>query len=308
MTLRIFIALSTFAQQGPEPLRRLEASGIPFEINATGKRLTKPQMMAMLPNFSGVIAGLEPYDRQAIEALPHLKCISRCGVGLDNIDLTAVREKGIEVFTTADAVAAPVAELTIAMILDLLRRLTAHALLMGAQRWERLGGNLLSGKRVGVIGLGRTGRKVAELLRSWGIEVWGADVRPDEGWARQNGVNIAPMPQVLTQTDIVTLHLSVLGEHPFCLGKKEIASMKKGSFLVNVARGSLIDEHSLTEALVCGHLAGAALDVYAHEPYAGPLCHLPNVVLTPHIATFTQESRLAMEVEAVENIIGFFTV
>ena len=119
-------------------------------------------------------------------------------------------------------------------------------------------------------------------------------------------MQIKSLQEALNQCDIITLHVSAVLEHPFCLGKKEIFSMKKGAYLVNVSRGVLIDELSLIEALRSGHLAGAGLDVYEQEPYMGDLCDFSNVVLTPHVATLTQESRLEMEIEATKNIVDFF--
>lgn len=303
---KIYIALSAFARQDPGPLSALKRSGFFFDINTTGRRLTKEEIINNARGFSGIIAGLEPYDAQVLEALPDLKCISRCGVGVDNIDLNKAKEKNIAVLNTPDVVVQPVAELTMAMILDLLRRVTTHTLLMREKKWERRTGNLLLGKKVGVIGLGRIGRRVAELLRGWGIEVYGVDIHPDKGWAQQQGIDILTLQQALADSDIITLHLTAIDEHPFCLSENEIARMKKGAFLVNVARGVLIDEPSLIKALRSGHLAGAGLDVFEQEPYTGPLCDLDNVVLTPHVATLTQESRLAMEIEAVQNVVNFF--
>ena len=306
MDRKIFVALSTFAQEGPEPLEILTSSGCRFAINPSGKRLTKEQVITQARGFDGIVAGLESYDALVLEALPDLKCISRCGVGMDNVDLAKAKEKKIAVLNTPDVVVQPVAELTIAMIFDLLRRTTEQTVLMRARKWERRTGNLLSGKTVAVIGTGRIGRRVGELLRLWDVNVLGVDVHPDEGWARQHGVKIVGLAQALAAADIISLHVSTSAEDPFCLGANEFAQMKNGAFLINVSRGSLIDEDALFQALRRGHLAGAGLDVYRQEPYAGPLCDLANVVLTPHAATLTRESRLAMEVEAVRNIIDFF--
>jgi D-3-phosphoglycerate dehydrogenase len=306
MPQHVFIASSTFAEYDDRPLKILNDSGLKVTINLTKKRLTSKQLIEQAFGADAAIAGLEIYDAQVLEHLKKLRCISRCGVGLDNIDLNKAKEKNITVFNTPDVVTQPVAELTIAMILDLLRRVTMHALLMREKKWERRTGNLLLGKKVGVIGLGRIGRRVAELLRAWGIEVIGTDIRPDEKWAKQQGVGLKPLEQVLSDADIITLHLSMSQDHPFCLGQSEISRMKKGAFLINLARGALINEPALYQALISGHLAGAGLDVFEQEPYTGPLCGLDNVILTPHLASLTQESRLAMEIEAAENIINFF--
>jgi len=306
MTKHIFVASSIFAQDDDQPLRLIKENGYAVTRNASGQRLNSQDLIKGAQGSIAVIAGLEKYDEQVLGNLPHLRCISRCGVGLDNIDQLAIKRLGVAVFNTPDVVTEPVAELTIAMILDLLRRVTTHTLLMRERKWERRTGNLLLGKKVGVIGLGRIGRMVAQLLRAWGIEVLGTDIRPDEAWAKQQGVVVVSLQELLRDSDIVTLHVAGSNDHPFCLGDHEIALMKKGAFLVNVARGSLIDEQVLIKALRSGHLAGAGLDVFQEEPYSGPLCDLDNVVLTPHLASLTQESRLAMEIEAVQNIVNFF--
>jgi len=305
MAQHVFIASSTFAEHDDKPLNIIKNSSLTITVNSTKKRLNQQQLMDQAQGADAVIAGLEIYDAQVLEHLKKLRCISRCGVGVDNIDLAIAAKKGIKIFTTPDVVTQPVAELTIAMILNLLRKVTEHSVLMHQRQWQRLSGNQLSGRTVGVIGLGKIGRRVAELLRSWGIEVIGTDIRPVKAWAQQQGVKIVPLDQLLANSDIVTLHVSVNDEHPFCMGNNEIGSMKKGSYLVNLSRGSLIKESSLVEALRIGYLAGAGLDVFEQEPYTGPLCDFDNVILTPHIATLTQESRLAMELEAAQNVVIF---
>ncbi len=305
-TPKIYVALSTFAQQSPQPLELLKASGYPFAVNTSGVRLSQERLVEQAHDFDGIVAGLETYDAKVLGALPRLKCISRCGAGVDNVDLPLARRKGIAVLNTPDVVIQPVAELTIAMIFDLLRRLTAHTLLMRQRKWERLVGWQLAGKRVGIIGLGRIGRKVAELLKKLDATVCGYDIDPDRAWAETQGITLVGIEELLGQCDILTLHFSASSRQPLCLNVRDLGRMKKGSFLVNVARGTAVDEQALVEALKSGHLAGAALDVYSSEPYAGPLCGMPNVILTPHVATLTYESRSAMEIEATQNILDFF--
>jgi D-3-phosphoglycerate dehydrogenase len=305
VTPRVYIAVSSFAKQDPEPLNILKSSGLFFDVNRSGQRLNKTELINHARGFSGIIAGLESYDAEVLETLVDLKCISRCGAGTDNIDIKKTKEKNITVLNTPGVVVQPVAELTLGLMLDLLHRVTTHALLMRQKKWERHTGQLLSGKKVGIIGLGRIGLRVAEFLRAWGMEVNGVDIRPDEKWARQRGVKLMPLAQALADSDIISLHVSVDEGQPFCLCKKELALMKKGAFLINVARGSLVDEAELLKALQSGHLAGAGLDVFQQEPYTGPLCGLDNVILTPHVASLTQESRAAMEIGAAQNIVNF---
>jgi D-3-phosphoglycerate dehydrogenase len=192
------------------------------------------------------------------------------------------------------------------MILDLLKKITFHTALMRQRQWRRLPAGLLQGKCAGVLGLGRIGRRVAELLSRLEAEVIGADLCPDLKWAREQGVMIVPASELLQRSDIVSIHLTEVPEHPFQITAKEIAFMKKGALLVNVARGRFIHEEDLYQALRQGRLGGAALDVFSQEPYSGPLCDLDNVLLTPHAATLTQESRTQMEWEAVKNLIEYF--
>ena len=164
MKPKILVALSTFAKQGEEPLDILKTSGYEFTVNPNGKRLTAEQLVEMGQDYDGVVAGLEPYTSDVLDKMPKLRCISRCGVGIDNIDLEKAKEKGIEVRNTPNVVVQPVAELTVAMVFDLLRKLTWHTKLMNEKKWERKTGNLLQGKQVGVLGLGRIG--TFDTLRS----------------------------------------------------------------------------------------------------------------------------------------------
>ena len=305
MNKSIYVALSLFADKDPKALELLQASGISFELNKSGRRLDKAQLLESAKGCAGVIAGLEPYDKDVLQRLPDLKCISRCGVGVDNIDLASARSKGVAVMTTPDAVTQPVAELTIAMIFDLLRRLSWHAKQMGEKRWERSTGSLLKGKTVGLIGLGRIGRRVAELLTALGAQVVAYDPKPDLDWARSHQTQVLDLEPLLARSEIVSLHFVHDDKQPFCLDEKRISQMPKGAILINTARGSFVDEDALFEALSKGKLAAAGLDVFAQEPYQGALCTLDNVILTPHIGSLTQESRCDMEMQAVKNLLDF---
>ena len=253
----------------------------------------------------GIIAGIEPYDSYVFDNMPELCCISRCGVGVDNIDLAKAKECGVAVLNTPDVVIQPVVELTIAMVFDLMRKLSYHAGLMRSRTWEKRAGNLLAGRTVGVLGLGRIGRKMAEVMVNLGTKVYGADISPDLHWAEASGVTIVSLGELLRISDILTLHLSATKGAKVQLDEGRLRSMKKGAVIVNTARGQFIDETALFKVLKDGHLDGAALDVYQEEPYTGKLCELENVILTPHLATLTKESRLQMETEATHNLIDF---
>lgn len=307
MKKEIFIALSTFSEYDKRPLELLKASGIPYSFNNLGRRLTGAEVLKMAHNASVVIAGVEPYDADVIAGLPNLGCISRCGAGVDNIDLIAAKARNIVVRNTPDAVVRPVAELTLAMILDLSRKVTYHTVLMRRGIWKKAAGSLICGKKIGVVGLGRIGRQVSEMLKKLDANVLGADPYVDKPWAAKAGIALKSLGDLLKESDIVTLHAAyATGRGAVIIGRPEIAAMKDGALFVNTSRGCLVDEKALYEALKDGKLAGAALDVYADEPYSGPLCGLDNVLMTPHIATLTVESRTEMEIEAARNAVDYF--
>ena len=303
MGKKIFVALSTFAEYGREPLWLLDRSGIGYSMNRLGRRLIREEIVDLGKGAAGIIAGVEPYDAPVLERLPELKCISRCGVGVDNIDLDLAQKRNIVIRNTPDVVVRPVVELTIAMIFDLMRKLSLHTCRMWRREWKKTAGNLLAGKTVGILGLGRIGRNVSETLVKLDAKVIGTDIHPDNAWAEKNGVRVVSLNELLVKSDILSLHLSVLPQNPFVLGREEIALMKEGAWMVNVSRGNFVDETVLFDALKSGRLAGAAMDVFPEEPYTGPLCNLDNVIMTPHVATLTKESRMQMETEAVQNLL-----
>jgi D-3-phosphoglycerate dehydrogenase len=302
---KIFVSLSTFAEYGDGPLRLLEESGFPYSLNPLGRRLTRDDLIEMGRDCEGVIAGIEPYDTYIFDNMPELRCISRCGVGIDNIDLVKAKECGVTVLNTPDVVIQPVVELTTAMIFDLMRKLSYHSGLMHGRTWRKTAGNLLVGKTVGILGLGRIGKRVAEVMLSLGTKVYGTDISPDLRWAEALDVKIVPLGELLRVSDILTLHLSTAKGTKLQLGESELRSMKKGAVIVNTARGQYISETALCNVLKDGHLEGAALDVFQEEPYTGKLCELENVILTPHVATLTRESRVQMELQATRNLLAF---
>lgn len=301
----IYVTLSTFAEYDEGPRRLLEESGVPFRIHDTGKRITTPELLAGGRDAAVVVAGVEPYDRATLDALPALRCISRCGVGVDAIDLDAAREKGIAVLNTPDPPTNAVAELALSMMLSLCRNLPRQAVAARARQWTRLEAHLLGARRVGIIGLGRIGRRVAQLVRAFGAEVWAADPAPDKDWCDRAGVRIVALDAILGGCDVVSIHAARSSAAPLRLDRDAIGRMRRGAILISLGRGDMVDETALHDALVSGHLFGAGLDVYSSEPYDGPLCGLDNVVLTPHAATLTVETRSAMERECVANALAF---
>lgn len=301
----ILVALSSFAVDDKQPLAMLEVSGVPFRIHSSGKRITKAELLQSGADATVILAGVEPYDATTLDGLPVLRCISRLGVGVDAIDLGAARQRGIVVTNTPTIPAKAVAELALSLFLSLSRNLRPQANLMAARRWERLSSHLLGGRTVGLLGLGRIGRRVAQLSRAFDATVIAYDPKVSDTDANALGVELVSKEQLLARADIVSLHASSGGPQRTLIGAPEFALMKRGAILVNLARGEMVDEAPLVEALRTGHLAGAGLDVFSEEPYKGPLCDFEQVILTPHSATLPMETRSAMEIQCVENALAF---
>jgi D-3-phosphoglycerate dehydrogenase / 2-oxoglutarate reductase len=255
----------------------------------------------------GWIAGVEPIDRSVIEHAPRLKVIARYGVGVDNVDLVAAAERGIVVTNTPGANAGAVAELVIGLLLSLARGIPAADRAVRAGRWIASGGVALEGKALGLLGFGAIGRAVAPRARALGCRVLVYDPAPAAATAaRKLDVEQASQAELLAASDFVSLHLPVLPETRGMVDAAFLAAMKPGAYLVNAARGELVNEVALLEALRTGHLAGAALDALAQEPPPPgfPLGELDNVVLTPHLGAHTDRAVRTMGRRAMENCLA----
>ncbi len=302
----VYIALQQFCEGTDEPKQILRKAGFEVRQNDRGHRLSRQELLELLPETDAVIAGVEPYEEDLLKALPRLRCISRCGVGTDAIDLEVAEARGIAVLTTPDEVTEPVAQMTVAMILALARNFPLHRDDFRRGEWKKRTGVLLSEWTIGLIGFGRIGRAVERCLRPFGSKILVADpALSPEGLP--SGVEASSMGTLLAQADLVSLHASRPREDDPLIGREELALMKPGAYLVNTARGFLVDEAALLEALKAGHLAGAALDVFESEPYRGPLADLPQVLCTPHVCTLTRASRAAMELKSALNLVEFFS-
>ena len=295
--IKVFISTSSFAKFSREPIDLMTQAGCICTVNPHGRVMAPQELWDLAADAEALLAGTEKLDENVLSRLPHLKVISRCGVGTDNIDQQAVRTRKIKVYNTPDAPTAAVAELTMGLILNLLRDIPSMSGELKSGRWNKRMGFLLSGKRVGIIGYGRIGRKVAELLKAFGCSIKVFDPYLDVG---QCGAELTDLKCLLAWADIITVHVS---SQQLILGKDEMEHIKEGTWLVNTSRGGVVDEQALYTALTDRHLAGAALDVYQKEPYEGPLAKLDNVLLTPHVGSYAREARIHMEVEAARNLI-----
>ncbi|HEX6507837.1 MAG TPA: hydroxyacid dehydrogenase [Chloroflexota bacterium] len=237
-----------------------------------------------------------------------LQIVGRAGIGVDNIDVEAATDRGILVINAPLGNVRSTAEHTIALIFSLARRIVAADAAVRNGTWKTgYEGVQLGGKRLGVIGAGKVGGQVATIGAAIGMEVVGYDPYLPEGYWHTLGVAKVQPDELLATSDFVTLHVPLLPETLNLIGAAELANMKRGAYLINCARGGLVDEAALAEALQSGHLAGAAVDVYETEPpESSPLLSAPNIILTPHVAASTREAQAQVSTDIATQVLDFF--
>ncbi len=264
--------------------------------NTTGKPLKSEQLRESLVGVDGLIAGLDEIDRKALEAAPDLKVIARYGVGYNNVDLEAASKRDIIVTNTPGANAISVAELTVALILNLLRPIIPAVQGTKGGEWPRYKGFSLAGKTIGLLGLGAIGKETAKRLVGFNCEILAYDVYPDEKFAAEHQIKMSLLEDMLARSDIISLHLPGTPETKEIVNAEFLKKMKTGAWLVNTARGDLIKEEALIQALQTGKLRGAALDVYPQEPPGkeNPLLALDQVITTPHMGAHSDSATNAM--------------
>ncbi len=280
-----------------EALDKLKASP-KFEVTVkTG--MDEPALVATIPGFNAVVVrGATKVTRKAIEASTNLEIILRAGIGLDNVDAAAAKEKGIAVANTPAATTISVAEITMGLMLSAVRQLGRANLTMKEHKWEKktFSGTELYGKTLGVIGGGRIGQAVAERALAFGMKVLVYDVLDVKTSLPIRQVGLS---ELLADSDIVTLHIPK--QPKYIIGRDEIAAMKNGAIIVNAARGGVVDEKALLDGLNSGKIGAAALDVFEKEPPVDfALIDHPNVVATPHIGAAAEEGQKRAGLEVVK--------
>ena len=292
---------SSFTKDLEAVFEPMQITGINLMYNPYERTLSQIELNGLLDKFHpvGLLAGTEKIDRATLEmSSGYLRVISRVGVGWDNIDRETARELGIRVYRTEGVLVDAVAELTLGLILAALRRIPAHDRAVRQNQWKKQMGGLLAGKTVGLIGFGDIGQRVGSLVRAFGATVMYHDLVPREmeEWAESTTLDT-----LLQKSDIVSLHAS---GNTTILGDRELKACKPDVVIVNTARGSLIDEEALYRHLIQGHIGYVCLDVFAEEPYFGPLKDLENVILSPHVGSYAREARIKMEERAVLNLLS----
>jgi D-3-phosphoglycerate dehydrogenase len=285
-----------------EAIERMRAAGLEVDVRDA---ITPEELPNVLPAYDGMVVRSRTKVRQPlIDVCPRLKVIMRGGVGLDTIDAEYARSKGITVMNTQLASSASVAELAIGYMFALARSLYQAASSIKAARWDKklFEGDEIGGKTLGLIGIGNIGREVARRAKALGMTV----IAYDPYLKQADGVRLVSFDELLAASDYISLHLPKTKESAGMIGRAEFGKMKNGVRIVNCARGGIIDEAALYEALVGGKVAGAALDVYAEEPPTDwKLIQLPNVIGSPHIGAATHEAQGRVGAEVADKLIEF---
>jgi len=299
---KILITTSSYGMESNEPLQLMQSAGFTYILNPYKRKLTESELQDLLikhmPEY--LIAGTETITRKTLEiACKYLKMISRCGTGIDNVDIKAAKELGIKVTNTPDAPTRAVAELTVGIMLDLLRGITKSDSEIREGKFEKRMGNLLYRKTIGLIGCGRIGSVVAEILSAFGCKIIGFD-----NFVKSHKIiEMVALDTLLERADIISLHIPFSSENKHIIDRSSINKMKDGVVILNISRGGLVNEHDLYNALKDGKVKAAGLDCFEDEPYHGNLIESKNVVLTPHIGSYAIEARIEQEITAVMNIL-----
>ncbi len=272
-------------------------------FNDSGASLRGADLIAFLKGHDKAITALEPLDAALFDALPELRVVGKYGVGLDMIDLEAMADRGVKLGWTAGVNRRAVSELVVALLLSLFRRLPQSLSLVANGEWRQVIGRQLSGRTIGIIGLGHVGKDLATLLGAFGCRVMAHDIRTDDAFCARHAVEMTDLQTLLNDSEAVSIHLPLDDATRGMIGREQLAALADGAILVNTARGGIVDEAALTDELRAGRIAAAAFDVFAVEPPADDaLTGLPNFLATPHIGGSTEEAVLAMGLAAIDGL------
>ena len=303
---KVFVSTHPFGVVDKRPLEIMEHNNIEVELNPYGRKIKPDELKVHLSGKSGLIAGTEMLNKEILDCAPDLKIITRVGIGIDGIDFQETNRRGILVTYTPDAVSQAVAELTIGNMINIARSIPQIHIGMKSGKWDRIIGFEIFNKKIGIIGFGRVGQRVAKMLQGFSCEILVNDISPDEEIGSRYQVQFCSKKEIYQNADIITIHVPKTPLTFNLINEKVLMSMKKTASLINTSRGGIVNEEDLYYALKTGEIAGAATDVYEIEPYiAGRFCELDNIILTCHSGSCSQEARYLMELGAAEEIVRF---
>jgi D-3-phosphoglycerate dehydrogenase len=303
---KVLITTVPFANVDRTPLDLLEKAGIDYLINPLNKKLTPSELKLLVNDFDVIIAGTEIINKEVLDEAQNLKFISRVGVGLDALDLHTIQARNIKLSYTALAPAPAVAELTMGLILSLMRNVHLSNKYMHEGKWHRYFGRRIEESVIGLVGVGRIGSLVLKHLSGFNPKkILLNDIYKKTGIFSELNIEWVSLDEILEQADVVSLHLPLSNTTKNLINRNNIIKMKSDAMIINTSRGGIINEMDLYEALKSNQLSGAAVDVFEEEPYNGLLNTLDNVILTAHMGSMSIDCRTKMEIEATEEAIRF---
>ena len=304
--MKVLITTVPFGDKDEAPIKMLEDLNVEYLINPLNKKLTEDQLADMVTDFDIIIAGTEPITKKVMSRAKNLKLISRVGIGLDSVDLHSARERNIKVSYTPDAPAPAVAELTVGLMLSLLRMVHVSNTQMHQGDWCRYIGRRLEEITVGLIGVGRIGTGVLQRLKGFSPnKVLTNDINPDIELELDQATEWASKEKILKESDVISLHIPLTHVTNNLIREEQLYSMKKDAIIINTSRGGIINENDLYNVMLNGHLSGAAIDVFEQEPYEGLLKEIPRCLLTAHMGSMSIDCRTKMEIEATKEAVRF---
>jgi len=305
---KVLITTVPFADKNRQPLDLLENRGIEYLINPFNKKLTENELIEVVADFDVIIAGTELITKKVMDAATNLKMISRVGIGLDSVDLLEAEKREIVVSYTPDAPAPAVAELTIGLMLSLLRSVQLSNMEMHNGNWHRFFGRRLSKVTIGIIGIGRIGTGVLQHLQGFGSQkILVNDISYDKNVDKKFNIEWSDKETIYQRADVITIHTPLTSQTRDMIKKEQLLSMKEDAIIINTARGGIINEQDLYEVMQDGHLSGAAIDVFDFEPYNGKLKEIRRCILTAHMGSMSVDCRTSMEIEATQEAVRFLT-
>jgi len=304
--MRVFVSTHPFSSTSSLPMQLIKENGIELSVNEHGRKNSSEELAQDIKDAEVLIAGTEKITEEVFKNAPNLKLISRVGIGLDGIDFDLCRKYGVRVAYTPDAPTMAVAELCVGMMMDLARNITTtNNNLKNDATWQRHMGTLLYGKTIGIFGMGRIGKSLVHLLAAFNVKFLVHDIVPDLAFGRLYNIEFVNKEKLLKKSDIVSINVPLKSDTINFIGSKELSMMQSHAMLINTARGGIVNEQELYEALRNGIIASAAVDVFEEEPYTGKLRELENCILTCHMGASTIDSRTDMEVQALEEAIRY---
>lgn len=303
---KILITPRAFAKSDGTQVKRLEEKGYCVHVNETGKSYSYDEFIKLSKDVEGIIIGVDEADENMLQHANKLKAIAKYGVGVDNIDLNAAKKQGIKISRTVGSNSVSVAEHAISLMFALEKNIVSNCLSVKNGQWDKSYSTEMKDKTIGIIGFGNIGKEVVRIAQGIGMNVYAHDLYPiDVEYAKKHNVKISTFEELITNSDVITVHLPLTETTQSLINKEVFKKMKPTSIIINAARGGVVNENDLFDALSSKEIAGAGFDVFSKEPpvTTEPLLQLDNFILTPHTASKTKEADENTMRLAVENIM-----